>query len=311
MKAFALTALFSLVGCAGPAYVAGLRPTPVAIDWATHDESRLETKDGLSLLYQSWRPLHGEPKAVVLVVHGLKDHSDRYLDFAHALVDQGYAVHAYDQRGHGDSTGNRVRVDSFDEYLDDLGLVLAAVHQREGSKKVFIFGFSMGGAVVALYTLERMPKEAGIILAGAAHKADASGFTQGSVKALGSLFPTLAVFSLDDEHFCRDPAVVKAQQADPLIYDQNGPARTAAEVVRAIDRIRAQSSTLEVPVLAMAGTADQIVPPSGSEELIAAAKTSDKTLKLYEGLWHDLLHDPDHVKVTADVVAWLDAHAQP
>jgi acylglycerol lipase len=309
MTRLALLGLF-LCNCAAPAYVAGLRVAPDSIDWAAHDEQHLRAKDGVTLLYQSWRPLNTEPKAVVLLVHGLKDHSDRYVDFAQKLVKSGYAVHAFDLRGHGDSSGDRVWVDQFDDYLDDVDTVLTEVRKIEGDKRVFLFGHSMGGAIVTLYALTRTPKPAGIVLSAAALKVDASGFTQGTTKFLGAVMPTLAVFSLDDEKFSRDNKVVLAMKKDPLIYDKNGPAHTAAEVIRAVDRIREKSGELEVPVLAMHGTADEVTPPTGSKELIDAAKTSDKTLKLYDGLFHDLLHEPEGAQVMNDVVQWLDAHAK-
>jgi alpha-beta hydrolase superfamily lysophospholipase len=294
--------------CAGPAYVGGLRPTVPDVDWAAHREARLTSKDGLTLLYQSWRPRSGEPKAAVLLVHGLKDHSDRYAGFAKSLVEAGYAVHAFDLRGHGDSSGDRVWVDHFDDYLDDVDTALTQVRTAEGDKKIFLFGHSMGGAIATLYVLTRTPRPAGLILSGAALKIDAGGAVQGTTKALGAVFPKLAVFSLDDEKFSRDAQVVADMKSDPLVYDRSAPAHTAAEVIRAVDRIREHSAELDVPVLAMHGTADAVTPPDGSKELIEAAK-GDKTLKLYAGLFHDLLHEPERAQVTADIIAWLEARA--
>jgi alpha-beta hydrolase superfamily lysophospholipase len=303
LTAVALTAS----ACAAPAYVAGLRPAPAAVEGAKHDESRLKTRDGLELLYQSWLPTAGAPKAAVMVVHGLKDHSDRYAGFAQTLVGAGYAVYALDLRGHGDSSGNRVWVDRFDDYLDDVETALTEVQRTAGNGKVFLFGHSMGGAVVALYALTRPPKPAGIVLSAAALRIDAGGATQGTTKALGALFPTLAVFSLDDEKFSRDPDVVAQMKSDPLVYDRAAPAHTAAEVIRAVDRIREHPGELDVPVLALHGTADEVTPPAGSKELIDAAR-GDKTLKLYAGLYHDLLHEPERAQVMADIIAWMDAH---
>jgi alpha-beta hydrolase superfamily lysophospholipase len=297
-------------GCAAPAYVAGLRASPANITWAAHDEARLPTKGDLALFYQSWRPPKSVPKAAVVVVHGLKDHSDRYDGFAQVLVEHGYAVHAFDLRGHGDSAGDRVWVDHFDDYLDDVETVMGRVREREGTRPVFLFGHSMGGAIVTLYALTRGPKPQGIVLSAAALKIDLSGFTQSSTKALSALFPKLAVLSLDDDKFSHDAAVVGAIRSDPLVYDKNAPAHTAVEVIRAVERIREHAADLSVPVLALHGTADEVTPPDGSKELIAAAKC-DKTLKLYPGLYHDLLHEPEHASVSADIVAWLDAHVSP
>ncbi len=302
-------------GCAAPAYVAGRRVAPAVPSDVTHAEGRLESKDGVSLLVQSWRPAQGEVKAVVVVVHGLKDYSDRYADFAHALTQHGYAVHALDLRGHGDSGGDRVWVDRFSDYLDDLETFVEKVRAEEPGKPLFLFGHSMGGAVVTLFTLTRHPKAQGLVLSGAALKADAPALLRGSVHFLSVVAPKLAVFELKDEQFCRDPKVVAAMKTDPLIFDGKGPARTAAEVLNAISDIREKSSQLKLPLLAMHGSADQVTPPSGDDDLVAAASSTDKTAKKYEGLYHDLFHEPEAAQVTQDVVAWLDAHlpqgAQP
>jgi alpha-beta hydrolase superfamily lysophospholipase len=307
MRSLGALVSLALCACAGPAYVAGLRPAPPAVEWGQHAETRLKSKDGLDLFFQSWRPSGSEAKAAVLVVHGLKDHSDRYSGFASALVSAGYAVYAFDLRGHGDSSGDRVWVDRFDDYLDDVDVALAEVRKAEPNKKVFVFGHSMGGAIVALFALERSPKPAGIVLSAAALKVSAGGAVRGTTKALGAVFPRLAVFSLDDSKFSRDPDVVADMTKDPLVYDKSAPAHTAAEVIRAVDRIRERSAELAVPVLALHGTADEVTPPDGSKELIEAAG-GDKTLKLYAGLYHDLLHEPERAEVMADIIAWIDAH---
>ncbi|MBS1153555.1 MAG: Lysophospholipase, partial [Myxococcaceae bacterium] len=235
-------------------------------------------------------------------------YSDRYHDFATSLVNRGYAVYALDLRGHGDSEGDRVWVERFTDYLDDLELFLKRVRTAEAGKKVFLFGHSMGGAVVTLYTLTRDPKPAGLITSAAALKTEEPGAVTGPLKLIAAIFPKLAVFELKDENFSRDPKVVASMATDPLIYDAKGPARTAAEVLGAIATIREQAATLNVPVLALHGTKDLVTPPSGSKELIDAAKSTDKTLKSYDGLAHDLVHEPEKQQVMDDVGAWLDLH---
>ncbi len=296
------------VGCAAPNYVAGQRVAPPVPADVTHTEGRLEGKDGVSLLVQSWKPAQGETKAVVVVVHGLKDYSDRYADFAHALTQHGYAVHALDQRGHGDSAGDRVWVDRFSDYLDDLARFVEKVQAEEPGKPLFLFGHSMGGAVVTLFTLTHHPKAQGLVLSGAALRADEPAPLRGSVHFFSVVAPKLAVFELKDEQFCRDPKVVASMAKDPLIYDGKAPARTASEVLNAISDIREKSKELALPVLAMHGSADAVTPPAGDDDLVAAAASTDKTAKKYPGLYHDLLHEPEAAQVTQDVISWLDAH---
>ena len=104
---------------------AGLRVAPAIPEDIVHVEARMQASDGLALLVQSWKP-KGETKATLVIVHGLKDYSDRYAELAFAAARRGYAVHAFDLRGHGDSEGDRVWVDRFDDYLGDLGTFLKA-----------------------------------------------------------------------------------------------------------------------------------------------------------------------------------------
>jgi acylglycerol lipase len=302
-----IVALALGVGGAAPAYVAGKRVAPAVPADILHIEGRLEMKDGLKLFVQRWRP-QGDTRGTIVIVHGLKDYADRYADFAVALARRGYAVHALDLRGHGDSEGDRVWVDRFDEYLDDLGRFLARVEADDPGKPTFLFGHSMGGAIVTLYTLTAKPRLAGLITSGGALKRDAPAALVGVVKFFSVVAPKLAVFELDDSKFSRDASVVEAMKKDPLIYDGKGPARTAAEVIGAIDRIREQANTLSVPLLAMHGSADAVTPPDGSKELVAAAASTDKTFKAWDGLFHDLLHEPERQQVVDAVLAWLDAH---
>lgn len=294
--------------CAAPAYVAGKRIPPPVPDDVTHRESALNGKDGVMLLTQSWLPKSGETRAVVILVHGLKDYSDRYADFARTLTQHGYAVYAYDQRGHGDSAGDRVWVGHFSDLTDDLGAFVQRVQSEQPGKPFFLFGHSMGGAVVTLYTIQKQPKANGLVLSAAALKTDAGAGLRGSVHLFSTIAPTLAVFELKDEDFSRDKAVVDSMKHDPLIYDGSGPARTAGEVLNAIAEIRERSAELSVPLLAMHGTLDKVTPPSGDDDLVAKASSTDKTAKKYEGLVHDLLHEPEKDQVIADVISWLDAH---
>ncbi len=275
-----------------------------------HADGRFAGAGGLSLYEQSWRPA-GAVRAAVVIVHGLKDHSDHYGDLARALAADGFAVYAMDLRGHGRSAGDRVWVDSFDDYLDDLDAFVKRVREREPGKPVFLFGHSMGGAIVTLWTLTRQPDLAGVILSGPALQpgAGVNGFLIAVTKLLGSLAPHLRVLDLKDADFSRDPAVVAAMKSDPLILHKPGPARTAAELLRAFERIHAREAELNVPLLDLHGSADKLTNPAGSRELVAKAASKDKTLKIYDGLYHDLLHEPEKAQVMADVIAWIEARA--
>lgn len=264
---------------------------------------------GLQLFQQWWRPVGQAPRAAVVVVHGLKDHGSRYGELAARLVSRGFAVHALDLRGHAHSEGARVDVDAFDDYVTDLGAVLQRVRQQEPGKPVFLLGHSMGGAIVTLFTLDHPSEVSGLITHAAALRLDAGGAKVGSIKFLSAINPKAGLFQLDLADFSRDPEVVRAAQEDPLVYQPAAPVHTARELIGAVDRIQTRMEELTVPVLILHGTADKVTPAEGSKDLYRRARSTDKTLKLYPELYHDLVHEPEKETVLNDITAWLETRA--
>ena len=309
MTRTALVALIFFSGCAaaGPSVI-HLDPEAKTAAGADHTEFGIEGMGGLPLFAQAWRPADS-PKAVLVIVHGLKDHSDRYGALADQAVQHGYAVYAFDLRGHGKSAGDRVTIDSFDDYLGDLDKVLAQVRTREPGKPIFLFGHSMGGCIVTLYTLRNKPNLKGLILSGPALKPgdDVSRFLIASTHVVSAVAPGLPVMELPNANFSRDAQTVADMDKDPLVTQGKGPAHTAAELLDAMDEIDSKMEQLQVPLLDMHGTQDKLTNPEGSKELVKRAGSTDKTLKLYDGLYHDLLHEPERAQVMADVLAWMDA----
>jgi len=298
-----ILALFA-AGCAGsfPDKKPELRPATTEAG-VRHEEAFFEGAGGLRLFSQSWQP-EGAPRAMLIIVHGLKDHGSRYAAAAAQLAQKGIAVHAADLRGHAKSDGRRVYIDSFDEYLEDLKIFVQRV--RKPGVPLFLMGHSMGAAISTLFVLANKPELHGLLLSAGALKVDVGGFTIGMTKMMAFIGPRLALFSLDADAFSRDASVRKADAADPLIDPGKAPVRTAVELLKAIDRLREKSGELEVPLLAMHGSADKITPPEGSKELIERARGKDKTLKTYEGLFHDLLHEPEKAQVLADITGWIE-----
>jgi acylglycerol lipase len=299
-------------GCAtaGPSHI-HLEPRALDASGAAHQELVVAGQGGLQLFGQRWSPADGKTRAVLVVVHGLKDHSGRYAELADAAVASGFDVWAYDQRGHGRSAGEREVIESFDDYLADLDLFLAKLRVAAPGKPIFLFAHSMGGCVATLYTLRHHPALAGLLLSGPAIEPtdDVSLPLRGATHVLGAIAPGAKVFELPTEKQSRDPQTIATADADPLVTHGNAPAHTAAELLSAMGDIRERWGELDVPLLAMHGTADLLTNPKGSQDLVAHARSADKTLKLYPGLFHDLLHDPERAQVRSDIVAWLDAHA--
>lgn len=274
-----------------------------------HGHELFDGARGTRLYEQWWRPTGAPPKAVVAVVHGLKDHGSRYDELATRLVAHGFAVHALDLRGHAHSEGPRVEIDSMADFLDDLDAFLARVRAKEAGTPLFLFGHSMGGAIVTRYTLERKPDLAGLVTHGAAFKLDAPAIQLAVLKLVAAIAPRAPIFQLKLDDFSRDPEVVRAAKADPLIHHPPARIHIARELLDNSDRIDAGAEALTVPLLVLHGTADKLTSPKGSEEVFRKAGATDKTLKLYPGLYHDLVHEPEKETVLADIVSWLDARA--
>jgi len=264
--------------------------------------------DGLRLHENCWLPEDGSG-GVVIVVHGLNEHSGRYSEVATRLSGHGYAVYAMDLRGHGKSQGARLLVRSFDEYLADLELYLDRVRRREPDRPLFLLGHSMGGAIVALLAITRQPDVRGLVLSVPAVLIGGSVFPllRRLAPLVSRLFPRLRIMRLGYRMLSRDPQVVEQFKSDPLVYHGRFPVRTGTEILRAAGRIQGQMEALKLPLLLLHGTADRVTDPAGSRRLYARAGSADKTLKLYEGLYHDLLHEPEKDQVTADLIEWLDA----
>lgn len=288
-----------------PAPAVGAQGSPAPIAPATTEV--LRAPDGTQLYARHWAAV-GALRGVVVIMHGLKDHADHYAAFAARLTAAGYGVYAFDLRGHGRSSGPRVAPAAWLDYVDDLDRFVALVAEREPGHPVFLFGHSMGGAIATLTAIRHRASLAGLILSGPALAVDAPPLLLAATRLAGTLAPGAKALDLPNAEFSSDPAVGKAMSADPLIEQGPGPARTAAGLIEGIRLIWAHTDGLTLPILALHGTRDALTAPSGSRALIAAAPSTDKTLRIYEGLFHDLLHEPKGKQVEDDLVAWLDAH---
>jgi acylglycerol lipase len=267
---------------------------------------------GVELYAQRWRPAGAvEPRAVVVIHHGLADHSARYNDLAVQLVQRGYAVWALDMRGHGRSAGRRISFDSIDVMLDDLDAFLRLVRTEEPGRPLFLYGHSFGGLISCLYAIERQPELAGLILAAPALAFDAPPVQAGVIAVLGVIARNAPAVPPDHAGFSRRAEVVREMNTDPLIEQGKGPARTARAATDGAERVWAAVERLRAPLLVEHGTADRLTAPSGSRDLVARAGSADKTLRIHDGLFHDLLREPDGAgeRVTGEILAWIDARS--
>lgn len=267
--------------------------------------STIAAADGLMLFERHWLP-DGDPRADLVIVHGYAEHSGRYEHVGTLLAGRGYAVHAFDLRGHGESGGRRVFVRSVDEYLGDLDAFLG--RNRCAGRPLFLLGHSMGGTIVTLEVVTRQPAVDGLILSGPALTASGtSPIMARIVQIIARFLPGLRLRQLDATAVSRDPAVVTAYEADPLVDRGKMYAGTAAAMMRAMRTIDHDVSRIRLPLLVMHGTEDRLADPQGSRSLHERASSPDKTLRLYAGLHHEIFNEPEQNEVLGDLVAWLDA----
>jgi alpha-beta hydrolase superfamily lysophospholipase len=271
-------------------------------------EEQLESVGGLKIFTRSWRPETGKARGVVVVVPGFNSHSGYYRWVAEQLVARDLAVYALDLRGRGRSDGERFYVQTFADYVSDVDRVVTRAKAAEPGAPLFLLGHSAGGVVASIYALENPSKLAGLISESFAHEVPAPDFALAALKGLSHVAPHAHVVKLKNEDFSRDPKVVEQMNQDPLIAHEAQSTQTMAELVRADERLKKEFARIELPLLILHGTADKATKPAGSKRFYEMAGSSDKTLKLYEGHYHDLLNDLDKEVVMNDILKWLDAH---
>jgi alpha-beta hydrolase superfamily lysophospholipase len=264
---------------------------------------------GSALYRQQWRP-ETEPRAVVGLVHGLGEHSGRYGHVAAALTAAGYAVCTFDLRGHGRSGGRRGDT-RIGPCLDDIDRLLADAGRDFPAQPSFLYGHSLGGLLVLTYGLRRTRALSGIVSSGAAVMSPLRDQRAkvAAARLLAPIIPGLTLpTGLDPGLISRDPAVVAAYRADPLVHGKASVA-FARDAIAAGDAALADAGAFAPPLLLLHGGADRITLPEGSRRF-AAAVPGDCRLIVYDGLYHEIHNEPEQARVLADVIGWLDDHGR-
>ena len=272
-----------------------------------NEEAGWFSRGGVALHRRAWLP-NAPRRGSVVVVHGLCEHSGRYARFGARLAASGFAVHAMDNRGHGLSGGQRVNVDRFDDYLDDLEEFLLRTRASAADEKVFVAGHSLGGLIALAYCL-RSPAAPlrGLVLSAPAAcvPARVSPLTVFAGRILARLAPDLPVVSLPLDKISRDMSVVAAYENDPLVFRSRLRARLGAEMLREIRDVQARAHLLTLPLLIMQGGEDRLVDPSCSATLYGRLTSADKCLRVYTGLWHEIFNEPEGEEVLDELSKWL------
>jgi acylglycerol lipase len=277
-----------------------------------HQEGFLKGVRDANIYFQSWLP-ESKPRAVLLIVHGLAEHSGRYGNVVNHFVPLGYALYGVDHFGHGRSEGKRVHVERFDDYTNTLKVYFDMIREWQLDKPIFLVGHSMGGLIGAAYLLDHQAELAGAVLSGPAVKIPeyVTPFIVFMGKILSALIPKYGLLPLEANGVSRDPSVVQAYVSDPLVYRGKATARLAAEMLKAMQTVSGQAARITLPIMILQGSADKLVNPSGARMLYDSVSSVDKEMKIYDGFYHEVFNEPEHDKVLHDVELWLDAHLGP
>ncbi|MEA3325882.1 MAG: alpha/beta hydrolase [Chloroflexota bacterium] len=274
-----------------------------------HKEGHFKVVRDSQLYFQAWLP-DDEIKAGIIIVHGLGEHSGRYNNVVNHLVPQGYALYGFDQIGHGKSEGEREFVKGFEDYTDSLTVYLAMIREWLLEKPVFLLGHSMGGLIATYYLLDHADAFRGAIISAPLITVP-DNINQGTViatKILSKLAPKMGMMQLDANHISRDSEVVQEYKNDPLVFHRKTPVRVMAEMLKAMIRVDEDMVQISTPIVLVQGGADKLVDPIGAKTLYERVNSKDKTLKLYDGLYHEIFNEPERAQVLQDVANWLDAH---
>ena len=272
-----------------------------------HTEGNFEGVRNTNIYYQSWFP-EGEVKAVLLIAHGMGEHSGRYMNVVERFVPLDYAIYGFDNIGHGKSEGEREMVQRFDDFTDTLKIFYNMVTEWQAGKPIFILGHSMGGTIASYYLLDHQADFKGAIISAPLVKVGDS-VSQATItmsKILSKIAPKAGVASLDVNAISRDPEVVEAYVNDPLVFHGKTPARLGAELLSAMMHITAEASKLTLPMIIVQGAEDILVEASGAKILYDKASSKDKTLQIYDGMYHEVFNEPDRERVLKDVESWLE-----
>jgi alpha-beta hydrolase superfamily lysophospholipase len=272
----------------------------------TRTERNFDGLGGVRIVYDVWTP-DTPPRAVVVLSHGLGEYARRYDHVAQRFADAGLVTYALDHRGHGRSGGKRVLVRDISEYTADFDTLVGIATREHHGLKCIVLGHSMGGGIVFAYGVERPDNYDMMVLSGPAVAAQdqVSPLMAFAAKVLGVVAPGLPVQELDVNAISRDPAVVAAYNADPLVYHGKVPTGIGRALLQVGETMPQRAPALTAPLLVVHGSDDRLIPVEGSRRLVECVGSTDVTLKVYPGLYHEVFNEPERGQVLDDVVSWI------
>lgn len=275
----------------------------------THSEHRFTGVGGVEIVYDVWTPATGAARGVIVLAHGYAEHARRYDHVVARFGAAGLITYALDHRGHGRSGGKRVYLRDFSEYTADFHTLVGIAAREHPQLPRIVVGHSMGGAVVFAYGVEHPDDYLAMVLSGPAVDA-ASSVSRVKValaKLVGRVAPGLPVENLPASAVSRDPLVVAAYEADPLVHHGKLPAGVARGLIGVGETMPSRAAALTAPLLVVHGEDDRLIPVQGSRRLVECVGSTDVNLKVYPGLYHEVFNEPEQVVVLDDVTAWIES----
>jgi len=271
-----------------------------------HTEFKFKTFDGLQLFGQNWQP-ENHPKAVICLVHGMGEHSGRYAHVADALTQAGYVLFTFDLRGHGQSEGPRGHTPSYEALMQDISSLLGLANKQFPQLPSFLYGHSLGGNLVLNYILRYQPRLKGVIVTDPwlrlSFEPPASKIILGQM--MNKIWPSFSQSSgLDTKALSHDPEVVHAYKNDPLVHDHIS-ARMFIGIYQAGQWALEHASEFSLPLLLMHGGEDKIISVEAGREFAGKIK-ENCTLKIWDGLYHEIHNEPEKEEVFKFLIDWLD-----
>jgi acylglycerol lipase len=261
------------------------------------------------IVWRSWSPAGDQPaKGVVTIAHGYGEHGGRYEYVASRLTAEGYVVYAPDHNGHGRSEGKPGQV-SLTAAVTDLDQMITTVAKaRHADASQFLLGHSMGGAIALRYAIAHQNRLSGLVVSAPLAAVEGGAALKAVGKLLGVILPGVPVSKVDPKLVSRDDAVVAAYIADPLNYHGSVPAGVAREFLLSSETLPHDVQQITIPTILLWGTADRLCPPRGAEAIAANIGSSDFTAKAYDGLFHEIMNEPERDQVLDDIIRWLAEH---
>jgi len=263
-----------------------------------------------NIFYRKWEPEDSPGKGLILLIHGYAEHSGRYTLLAEYLIGRGYVIYAPDHRCHGCSGGEKALVDDMDCMLDDLAHLLDIATGEHPTLPVFAVGHSLGGLLATCFTILHQDRLAGTVLSAPAIMvaADTPGIVKTISTVLARVAPRLGVQELDSAWLSHDPAIAADYDSDPLNYRGKVMARTGAEMLRKARWAMDNVAAISIPILCLQGSEDKLAAPAGSQYIYDHASSTDKTIHIFNGLYHEIFNELGKEKIYEMVGDWLDAH---